>query len=125
MTRRDWWLGIGMVFVGLILVAAAIASRGLVPRYEFRSSRDGLVVRIDRWEGTAVPGAYYQDRWHSLVEIRAMQAAKRQAALEHDLRTPAPSSTRVPEDELSPSAPKLQIVNEDELTPAPAKPATR
>jgi hypothetical protein len=45
MTRRDWWLGIAVVVLTLLLHAA-------VPRYEWRTAGRGM-LRIDRWTGQA------------------------------------------------------------------------
>ena len=43
MSRRDWWLGVG-------LVVAALLFHALFPRYDVRV---GIVpVRVDRWTGT-------------------------------------------------------------------------
>ena len=48
MTRRDWWLGIALVAVVLVLHA-------LVPRYDYRATdQPGEVwMKIDRWTGDA------------------------------------------------------------------------
>jgi hypothetical protein len=44
MARRDWWIGIGIVAIAIIVHA-------FVPRFELRS-RDGMpLVRVDRWTG--------------------------------------------------------------------------
>jgi len=49
MTRRDWWLGIGLLVVGLLFQA-------LFPRYEVLilelPTRPPIVARVDRWTGT-------------------------------------------------------------------------
>jgi hypothetical protein len=44
MTRRDFWLGVGLVIVALLLHA-------LVPRYEIKTLAGGGIVRVDRWTG--------------------------------------------------------------------------
>ena len=51
MTRRDWWIGIAVVVVAILVHA-------LIPRYEWRDWRGAPLVRVDRWTGTAVMGAY-------------------------------------------------------------------
>jgi hypothetical protein len=45
MTRRDWWLGVFVVALVLLLHAA-------IPRYEWRSAGSmPTAARIDRWTG--------------------------------------------------------------------------
>ena len=48
MTRRDWWLGVG-------LVAAALLVHAVFPRYEYMMLREETadVLKIDRWTGDA------------------------------------------------------------------------
>jgi hypothetical protein len=59
MTRRDWWLGLG-------LLVAAILVHALVPRYEWRQVGNSVVLlRLDRWTGTAEYGRWESRRWTS------------------------------------------------------------
>ena len=46
MTRRDWWLGVGLVTAGLLIHAAC-------PRYEYivLGPENADVIRHDRWTG--------------------------------------------------------------------------
>ena len=49
MTRRDWWLGV-------LLIVLALLVHGLVPRYDYRplgNSSLGAFSRFDRWTGGA------------------------------------------------------------------------
>jgi hypothetical protein len=56
-TRRDYWLGIAAIVIALALHA-------LVPRYEWRNYGSGPpFIRIDRWTGRAVLGAYATGQW--------------------------------------------------------------
>ena len=47
-TRRDWWIGVGLIVLALLVHA-------LVPRYEYRNATPNPTrfVRIDRWTGGA------------------------------------------------------------------------
>ena len=49
-TRRDWWMGLGLLAVALILHAAIPA---FFPRYEFMifGPRNLDVLKVDRWTG--------------------------------------------------------------------------
>ena len=47
MTRRDWWIGVGL-FVAAMLLHAAF------PRYEWQRGDDEDMIRIDRWSGRAL-----------------------------------------------------------------------
>lgn len=49
MSKRDWWLGITMLMVALLVHAA-------LPRYEWRTMDGWVVVRVDRWTGHASAG---------------------------------------------------------------------
>jgi hypothetical protein len=44
MTRRDWWIGIGVVTVALFFHA-------VLPRYEVVATTSGGYARFDRWTG--------------------------------------------------------------------------
>jgi hypothetical protein len=44
-TRRDWWLGVAVVALALVLHA-------IVPRYEVLIGAQGWPLRVDRWTGT-------------------------------------------------------------------------
>lgn len=50
MTRRDWWLGITVIVLALLVHAA-------IPRFEiipvFEGAGAGGFVRVDRWSGRA------------------------------------------------------------------------
>jgi hypothetical protein len=59
MTRRDWWLGVGVV-------VAAIVLHALVPRYEWRNANNVPRIRVDRWTGQSVLGTFSGGRWVSL-----------------------------------------------------------
>lgn len=54
-TRRDWWIGIGVI--GLALLAHAVIPQ-YVPRYEWQHWTEGIYVKIDRWAGTAERGVW-------------------------------------------------------------------
>lgn len=46
-TRRDWWIGVGVILLALLAHAA-------IPRYEYRNhARPGMFTRMDRWTGSA------------------------------------------------------------------------
>lgn len=45
MTRRDWWIGVVLIVLALVLHAA-------IPRYGLTVRADGF-VRFDRWTGRA------------------------------------------------------------------------
>lgn len=45
-TRRDWWIGIAVIVLALLVHA-------LVPRYDWRGSDPRILTRIDRWTGHA------------------------------------------------------------------------
>ena len=45
-TRRDWWIGVGLVGFGLLLHAA-------VPRYQWQHEGSVVWLRVDRWTGNA------------------------------------------------------------------------
>jgi len=63
-TRRDWWIGVGVVALGLLVHAS-------VPRYEWQASG---TVRIDRWTGGAEIGVFRDNnlsarrRWKPIPE---------------------------------------------------------
>jgi len=49
MTRRDWWLGVGLVALAVLMNAA-------IPRYDIRTvgvGRAHAFMRVDRWTGHA------------------------------------------------------------------------
>jgi len=46
LTRRDWWIGVILIVLALLLHAA-------VPRYTYTHAAGLLVVRTDRWFGGA------------------------------------------------------------------------
>jgi hypothetical protein len=52
MTRRDWWIGVGVI--ALALMAHAVIPQ-YVPRYEWRHESANRWLRVDRWTGTAEP----------------------------------------------------------------------
>ena len=59
MTRRDWWFGVA-------IVAAAVVAHAAFPRYEWRpfvAGRSSLLVRVDRWTGSAQLGDWKDGRW--------------------------------------------------------------
>lgn len=43
-TRRDWWLGIGLLVV-------AVLAHAVWPRYEWSPRAGVAMIRIDRWTG--------------------------------------------------------------------------
>ncbi len=45
-SRREWWLGVGLVFVALM-------AHALLPRYEYTAfgPQNPDVIRVDRWTG--------------------------------------------------------------------------
>ena len=45
MTRRDWWIGIAVLVLAILVHAA-------FPRYEWRQGPGVRMIRIDRWTGT-------------------------------------------------------------------------
>ncbi len=53
MTRLDWWLGVLLIVVALLVHA-------LVPRYEWQTPAESVAVaiRIDRWTGAAEWGSF-------------------------------------------------------------------
>lgn len=54
MTRRDWWLGVG-------LVVATVLFHAVFPRYEFYGFADSAVQgwrRYDRWSGVTTVERY-------------------------------------------------------------------
>jgi hypothetical protein len=55
MTRRDWWLGVAVL-------AIAIMVHAILPRYEWRQVGNAF-VRIDRWFGAAAVGQFGDGRW--------------------------------------------------------------
>jgi hypothetical protein len=50
LTRRDWWLGVLVLTLALLIHAAW-------PRYEWRHVGGPAFVRIDRWTGTVIIGS--------------------------------------------------------------------
>ena len=54
-SRRDWWLGVLIVAVAVLLHAAW-------PRYDWRHVVGGVFVRINHWTGAAVIGRTGADR---------------------------------------------------------------
>ena len=48
-SRREWWLGVGLVFVALM-------AHALLPRYEYTAfgPQNADVIRVDRWISTRV-----------------------------------------------------------------------
>lgn len=84
MTRRDWWLAIG-------ILSLAIGLHALLPRYEWRQEGRAF-VRIDQWTGRAELGSFVSDgRWASVASQLAWkraveaQAARDRQAFEDDL----------------------------------------
>jgi hypothetical protein len=75
MTTRLWLV---VLVVGLL--AIAVVSKPLFPRYEWRASREytNEMVRIDRWTGQADVGLLRADwgRWVSYTELRRDAADK-------------------------------------------------
>lgn len=54
MTRREYWIGIGVLVIAILLHAAW-------PRYEWRNPGGPdptVMVRIDRWHGSAQAGRF-------------------------------------------------------------------
>ena len=49
-TRRDWWIGVGVIVVALL--GHALIPQ-YVPRYEWRHEVDDAWLRVDRWTGNA------------------------------------------------------------------------
>lgn len=45
MTRRDWWLGVAVLSLAVLLHA-------LMPRYDITTTPGGM-MRVDRWTGRA------------------------------------------------------------------------
>jgi hypothetical protein len=66
MTKREWWIGVGVVALAIVIHAA-------VPRYTWRHDR-GPTIRIDRWTGASVIGGFGSDgRWASAAELNAQR----------------------------------------------------
>lgn len=95
MTRRDWWLGVGIVASALLLHAA-------LPRYEWRSPGGNAAdyLRLDRWTGHALWGTFVSTpgplfgQWLPVSEVRAiaetaasLRRTKEQAATVDKART--------------------------------------
>lgn len=59
MTRRDWWLGVALIVLAILVHAA-------VPRYEWRNLGERPVFRIDRWTGTMEVGTFTNFRWAAM-----------------------------------------------------------
>lgn len=59
-SRRDWWIGVALVTLVLLLHA-------LLPRYEVRIVAEHgfrtVFVRVDRWRGTAELGGGAHGAW--------------------------------------------------------------
>ena len=56
MTRRDWWLGVAVVAVAILL-------HTFVPRYEYRDFHGAPMVRVDRWTGRSTIGHFDKGEW--------------------------------------------------------------
>jgi hypothetical protein len=100
MTRRDWWLGVIVVFAGLCVVAWAVTNYGDTVRYDFRpiGGDRGLVMRIDHHTGQAQAGVWMPEddlRWHSLKSMDALrERLKRATALPTDSPSTAAEESR-------------------------------
>lgn len=51
-TRRDWWIGVGLIVLALL-------AHALLPRYEWRTPTERaaqahVLTRVDRWTGQVV-----------------------------------------------------------------------
>lgn len=70
MTRRDWWLGVALIVVAILVHAA-------MPRYEWQTfgSAAAMRIRIDRWTGTMQLGAFTDYRWVALRPAKPAVAA--------------------------------------------------
>ena len=94
MTRRDWWLGVALVTLAIVLHTA-------FPRYEWRDVRGVTVVRIDRWTGRVVRGHYNENHawqvYEDLVPIGAVVPQRTDPAAYGGVRVP-------PEKDVSPAA---------------------
>lgn len=64
MTRRDWYVGVAVVALALLVHAA-------FPRYEWQGLADhpGFVIRIDRWRGHAQIGVIdrFNPQWQPMA----------------------------------------------------------
>ena len=58
MTRRDWWIGVAVIALAILLHAA-------VPRYEWHPVNPAYHVfaRMDRWTGRAFLGRFDGTWW--------------------------------------------------------------
>jgi hypothetical protein len=86
MTRRDW-------YIGVTLIAVAVLLHALLPRYEWRAGpSDRHLIRIDRWTGAASLGVISssQSQWKSYEDLQA--ASRRNVSA----NTPATSTSDVP-----------------------------
>ena len=62
MTRRDWWLGVAVLAIAIVLHAA-------FPRYEWRTL-DSYVVRLDRWTGGAALSNWSSRQWVPILSTQ-------------------------------------------------------
>lgn len=60
MTRRDWWMGI-------TIIALVVVLHALLPRYDVQV-HDGGFVRIDRWTGEVEAGVGRALPWVTLAK---------------------------------------------------------
>lgn len=116
MTRRDWWIGIGLIVVALVLHAA-------LPRYDWRQT-GAQFIRIDRWAGRAERGYFYDARgWVSTATRDAEAAAAQEAARAQRVADEARS---LRESERLEPAPKPSVWDEaDDLLRRQPKPTTK
>jgi hypothetical protein len=56
MTRRDWWLGVTVVVLAILVHAA-------LPRYTWTHVVGGFIMRTDRWSGSASVGTMTSGYW--------------------------------------------------------------
>jgi len=60
MTRRDWWLGVSAVTLGVVFHA-------VFPRYEWRNYQSVPIIRVDRWTGRSVRGSFADGPWTAVA----------------------------------------------------------
>lgn len=115
MTRRDWWIGIGLVVVALLLHAA-------LPRYEWENRGNGGWARVDRWTGDLRLAGVQNGEWweQDISEIRETQARQREAASEE---TPRQSGT-YSEADIDPKPPEEVRSFADDLAAVKAQGST-
>src|SRR5688572_23816738 len=65
MSRRDWWIGVGVVALALLLHTA-------FPRYDWRQLHGPLYVQVDRWTGRTTLGAFLGvgGEWRTVQELQ-------------------------------------------------------